>query len=626
MNAPLKIETALERALKLAEQGFYSFPSWRKDRHIAGWPARATRDADTLRAWFTGPYKDCWPSIFTGKFGDGSQSLIVVDVDPRGLAAVDALDSLLPDTRVHRTPRKGLHGFYVAPFPGVKSNTNVLADGIDIRSKGGLIHFGEGYAIEQDEPIAKAPASLIAKCGNVAPATAPADRAQDRISLDQEAALQRAEEIMRAWPKVAEGERNTALRDFVYRVRENCATDADSTLTIGLQFAAEICIPPYPEDEARATIRSAIKSAQNPAGSKTATAEDFPAVASAEPAPVPKARTKGASAHEFARRLGNGRNYLVKGLLERRSYAVMYGEPSSGKSFLALDLAYHVAAGKPWMDRRVIGGPVLYLAFEGTGGMPKRAAALEQHYGNLAGVPLAIEPAHWNLLDPKDRKAFAERVAEIMTDDFGGKSPALIVVDTLARAFRGDENSAQDMGAFNSTIGDLIERTGACGFVLHHSGKNRGAGARGSSALLGAVDTEIEVDGGQLKATKQRDVEISAPIGFELRPVLVGADADGDDMLSCVVVAGAGGARPTWKPTGKAAIAWTVLCALGGDSNALVERGALLAAFQAKAYPTGGRAESTVRSALDRAIGTLLDRCMIEGPEGGPWRRPLTGG
>ena len=141
---------ALERSLALIDAGFWIFPSWAKNRHINGWPTRATRDAETVRAWFTGPYADCWPSIFTGKFGDGSQALLVVDVDPRGMAAFDlVLRDALPETRVHQTPRAGLHLFYAAPSPGVKSGTNVLANGIDIRSKGGLVHFGQGYEVLQ---------------------------------------------------------------------------------------------------------------------------------------------------------------------------------------------------------------------------------------------------------------------------------------------------------------------------------------------------------------------------------------------------------------------------------------------------------------------------------------------
>jgi hypothetical protein len=322
----------------------------------------------------------------------------------------------------------------------------------------------------------------------------------------------------------------------------------------------------------------------------------------------------------------NSGAYLVKGLLRRKSHAVMFGAPGEGKSFLALSLAYHVAAGREWLGRRMSQGPALYLAFEGLGGMPERAAALLQHYGN-ATVPLWIEPADWNLRDKAGREALGARMGEIRAEHFGGQQPALIVLDTLARSMRGgDENSAQDMGDLNYAVTALIESTGACVLLVHHSGKNKAAGARGSSALLGAVDTELEVDGGRLQATKQRDVELGAPIGFKLAPVAVGEDVDGEPMLSCVVLASAGGLRRTWKPTGKAAIAWKALCELGGDSNAAVDRDELGHAFRARAYPTGDASESTSRMALNRALGIFLERGLIEGSEGGPWRRVLREG
>jgi hypothetical protein len=112
----------------------------------------------------------------------------------------------------------------------------------------------------------------------------------------------------------------------------------------------------------------------------------------------------------------------------------------------------------------------------------------------------------------------------------------LVVIDTFARALMGgDENSAQDVGAFNTGIAALIEHTGACVAIIHHSGKDKSKGARGSSALQGAIDTEIEVDSGQVISRKQRDEELLPPFGFRLRPVLVGVDPDGDELTSCVV-------------------------------------------------------------------------------------------
>jgi hypothetical protein len=72
---------------------------------------------------------------------------------------------------------------------------------------------------------------------------------------------------------------------------------------------------------------------------------------------------------------------------------------------------------------------------------------------------------------------------------------AFVVLDTLARNFGGgDENRQQDMNAFVKG-GDAL-RAGLPGstlLVVHHAGKNRGQGDRGSSVLRGAVDAKMEL-------------------------------------------------------------------------------------------------------------------------------------
>jgi hypothetical protein len=39
--------------------------------------------------------------------------------------------------------------------------------------------------------------------------------------------------------------------------------------------------------------------------------------------------------------------WLVDGILPERAIAVLYGQPGIGKSFLALDWAFSIAAGRP---------------------------------------------------------------------------------------------------------------------------------------------------------------------------------------------------------------------------------------------------------------------------------------
>ena len=58
--------------------------------------------------------------------------------------------------------------------------------------------------------------------------------------------------------------------------------------------------------------------------------------------------------------------YLIKGWLDRGAASVLYGESNVGKTFLALDIALHVAAGLRWHGVRVAEAcPVIYIATEG---------------------------------------------------------------------------------------------------------------------------------------------------------------------------------------------------------------------------------------------------------------------
>ncbi len=67
---------------------------------------------------------------------------------------------------------------------------------------------------------------------------------------------------------------------------------------------------------------------------------------------------------------------LVKGILEREQISVIFGEPGCGKTFLALDLALHVAADLPaWFDRAVASGATVYAAAEAGRGIINRVAA-----------------------------------------------------------------------------------------------------------------------------------------------------------------------------------------------------------------------------------------------------------
>ena len=104
---------------------------------------------------------------------------------------------------------------------------------------------------------------------------------------------------------------------------------------------------------------------------------------------------------------------------------------------------------------------------------------------------------------------------------------SLIVIDTVARALLGaDENSATDIGKFVRACDAIKEHTGAAVLGIHHSGKDGGKGMRGSSALLGAVDTSVKVkrtaDVITLTTEKQKDAEPADDIFLKMNSIEVG--------------------------------------------------------------------------------------------------------
>lgn len=222
-------------------------------------------------------------------------------------------------------------------------------------------------------------------------------------------------------------------------------------------------------------------------------------------------------------------NHMVKGWLSRRGLSMLYGPSNAGKTFVALDMAMHIAAGKPWRGCKVNGGPVLYIAAEGGAGIRNRLAAIKRDRPELAAAPFTLLPVGLDLHGQGDAMA----VCEIMPD----ADPALVVIDTLARSMgAGDENTAKDAAMFVRNCDLIREATGAHVMVIHHTGKDEDRGARGSSALRAAVDNEIQVTADwEIISRKQRDQEPPEPLHFKLRSVVLGCDEDGDPVTSAVV-------------------------------------------------------------------------------------------
>lgn len=203
--------------------------------------------------------------------------------------------------------------------------------------------------------------------------------------------------------------------------------------------------------------------------------------------------------------------WLVKDMLPARSFSAIYGRSGAGKSFFAMYLAAMVASGREAFGCDVEQGDVVYLALEGGAGLRRRRDALMQRYDLPDDLPVHFVKAQMNLRSSlDDLNALIEVIKE------RGIKPAVIFVDTLARAYAGgEENSSAEMMQFVSVMAALQDALDCTVCVVHHTGKDESRGMRGSSALLAAVDAELELtrisddDATEpvctVKSTKQKD-------------------------------------------------------------------------------------------------------------------------
>ena len=235
----------------------------------------------------------------------------------------------------------------------------------------------------------------------------------------------------------------------------------------------------------------------------------------------------------------NPPEWLVDELIEKNTLVSLFGPSNSGKSFYALGLAFSVATGVPFFGREVERGPVAYILGEGYGGITRRRVAWETYYQTRPLDVYGSEMAA-SFLDPESVQEVSDAAKEIAEE----KGPLkLIVVDTLARNFgAGDENSNADMSIFITALDRLrLEHPGATILVVHHSGLGDKSRGRGASALRGALDTELRVEGSDghvaVTVTKQKEGPTGGSWNYKLTEVDLGIqDKKGNPVKSLVLV------------------------------------------------------------------------------------------
>ena len=175
--------------------------------------------------------------------------------------------------------------------------------------------------------------------------------------------------------------------------------------------------------------------------------------------------------------------WIVEPILPARRLVAVYSPPKVGKSLLMLELAVAIARGT-----EVLGTTperpyrVLYVDFENDPKVDTRDRLKAMGYGpdDLANLIVLSFPSMAAL----DTAAGAEELLAV-AEVYGCE---VIVIDTVSRAIKGEENENDTWLNFYRHTGLSVKQAGLALIRLDHTGKDEAKGQRGGSAKSGDVD------------------------------------------------------------------------------------------------------------------------------------------
>lgn len=515
------------------------------------WRDESTRDPATIAGWL-----ECWPDTYWA-IDCGASGIVALDLDPG--CDLDAVAGVLdgdPATGPYRTPRGGTHLIYKEARDAVIGNSDagLGLPHVDVRGMGGyVVAYGSVPAVEELHPL---PVTVLQRLRGAAgvpardpweaapgPPAVPVTGGVSGVPLDpfsgpargftREQANALAARVLAGLQEAPEGTRNATLNAAAVSLGHLVAAGAWPEEQVSARLAAIAEAIGLDRAEIGPTIRSGMRRGmREPYQLLPEPGSEWSAPAAGDGGEDPEVDAMLAemlTAEQLAKRPNP--TPLIAGLLDLDTLAWLIGKSGSYKSFLALDWAGHVAAGRAWLGRACRPAPVVYLVGEGLGGSTLRVRAWQEKKGPMHGVHFLPRPVQacgpeWAVLARACRRLGA----------------GLIIADTQARVTVGiEENSNTDMGKFIDQLEKLRAYTGACVLVIHHIGRN-GDAARGASAIDGAQGTELRIERGAgklnaiIKTDKQKDMGELPDIPITLAPVNLGIDTETGRELSSLIV------------------------------------------------------------------------------------------
>ncbi|RJE83251.1 ATPase [Paracoccus onubensis] len=199
------------------------------------------------------------------------------------------------------------------------------------------------------------------------------------------------------------------------------------------------------------------------------------------------------------------RNWLVRDLVPSGTVTLLGGDGGTGKSLLALQLACAVATGGKWLERQVTGGGTLFVSAEDDDAELHRrlddiVRSAGHQFSDLDRLTIRSLAGEDALLAHLDRGSGVLSPSPLFADlnaRLDEEKPTLLVLDTLADLFPGNENDRAQARHFIGLLRGLAIRHDCAVILLAHpslSGLNSGSGTSGSTGWNNSVRSRLYLE------------------------------------------------------------------------------------------------------------------------------------
>jgi len=208
------------------------------------------------------------------------------------------------------------------------------------------------------------------------------------------------------------------------------------------------------------------------------------------------------TADKLKARLLRARLFNFSGLVPVGVVTLLGGEGGGGKSLLGLQACVATAIGKPWLGRDPLKGRALYLSAEDdVDEVHRRLGDLCTHYevgiedlADLKVWPYADLDALLAVSDDRGRAVVTTPLWDDLQAEIRAWKPVLIVLDSLADVYGGDENHRAQVRQFIGHLRRMAMAAEAGVLLLAHpslNGISSGSGLSGSTAWNNSVRSRL---------------------------------------------------------------------------------------------------------------------------------------